>query len=288
MDFFTKSNSDSVVSATFQARCQAARLREQNEMKSRLVVVAIVWILIIAYLISPLSRARIIALDGNISMLTSADIYAIGGFSTQNFLWATERSEIEEKLKQYDYIQDASLTYTPFGIKVAIDEISVVGKEGAACQVYGDLCTFYLSNGNEVNGHNDYKANNVKHIAQFGHIPYINGVNSLSDNQKKIMFKQLGEVAKDVRNAMVSITVNSEVTSTIILDVIINASYLKLNNDLLLQVDLSGIDSKLTADKLTYIRNKIGETNPALINNQYCYIYRSADFVLPCQEKEGN
>ena len=281
MDFFTK-NEQSTISASFQARCQAAYERERTEMKSRIAIVLLVWVVIIAYLVCPLSKARITSVSGNMTMLTNEDLYTIGGFSNRNFLWSLNKDNIIKNLENYEFIEDADISLTPFGVKLTIDEVSVVGKAGKACTTYGDDCTYYLSNGNEVYGLNDYKSINVKHIANFGSVPYFEDLSDFTDNQKSILFKELGNVKRDIRNSIKLIARDTEIKTSPVIDVTFDGPKIGLTSDLVLKVDITGIEAKLTEANLTYIRDTIAAKNPALQDGKYCYIYRSSDYVLPC------
>lgn len=281
VDFFN-TKSPELTANTFKNRCQEAQLKNQTERKTRIIIVAIIWLVIVAYLICPLSKARIVSVSGNLTMLNTNDLYEIGGFSSSNFIWSLNKDTIKANYRNYDYINDADISITPFGVKITIDEISVVGKSSATCTNYGDNCIYYLSNGNEVSGYNDYRANNLKHIANFGAIPYIDSVDKMSEAQKSVLFLELGKVSKDIRNSISTIALNKDVTNNTVVNVTFNGASIALNADLELQVDAAGISSKLTEENLSYIRDVIAKSAVSK-EKGYCYIYRSNDYVLPCE-----
>lgn len=280
MDFINGSVENSNTS-TFKARCKSARKKRLDSIKKRFFVVLVFWILIIAYLVSPLSKARIIQLSGNISILNSEDIYSIAGFSNSNFLWSINSENIENELNNYQYIKNSTVDVSPLGVKIELNEISVVGKKGNYCENYGDDCTYYLSDGKEVNGLNNFKAIDVKHIAQFGSIPFLLDEDNYTNEQFLLLLDLLGKTEKNVRNEIASISKN-DISTTTVVDFVFKANDLNLSNDLLLIVDLGSIDKKLTEKNIDIIRNSILTSSPSLKDDKYCYIYRAADYALPC------
>lgn len=280
MDFINSSIENNNTS-TFKARCKNARKKRLDNIKKRFFVILVFWVLIISYLISPLSKARIIDLSGNTSILNSEDIYNIADFSNSTFLWSINSVEIENKLNDYQYIDSATVDLSPLGVKIALNEVSVVGKKGNYCDNYGDDCIYYLSNGNEINGLNNFKAIDVKHIAQFGDIPFLFDENQYTSEQFLLLLDLLGKTKREIRNEILSISKNSISTTTVV-DFVFSGQDLNIDNDLLLVIDLGSVDKKLTKENIDVIRNSISTSSPSLKDGKYCYIYRAADYALPC------
>ncbi len=284
MNFFNiRMGSDAKLESTFQERCKKALAKERKQTNKRIIIVGVVWALIIGYMVSPLSKARVVSVSGNV-MLDNNDLESIANLSAKEFLWSLNKETIEENLAKYDYIESASVNVGAFGVKVDLEEISVVAKSNKTCDTYGECeCTYYLSNGNEIVGYKDYRANNVKHIAKFGDIPYIENLSSFNSNQTLILFKELGYTNKEVRNIIISLKKNS--TTSSVVDVELKGNELDLENNLILQVDISTLSDKLTMKNLKYLANMIKkQDDPSKKDGKYCYIYRSADYLLPCND----
>lgn len=280
LEFYGAKSSDrSPRRESFQSRCQSARAKEKSELKTRVVVVAVVWAVVSLYLLCPLSKARITNISGNLTILTAEDLYEIGGFSPREFLWAVDKKRVETNLKKYDFIQDATISLTPFGAKLTIDEVSVVGKTPLSGE---EGYIYYLSDGREARDRNDYLAANVKHIAKFGAIPTIADISAFNENQKTILFAQLGNVPKSVRNSMVSIALNKKALPASVVDVVFDKDAFNLKYDLELQVDIAGVAKKLSVENVAYIADETRDKE-AGPSGKYCYIYRAGDYILPCE-----
>jgi hypothetical protein len=267
---------------TFRERTKQARQKRLFNTLKRLYLVVGVWALVIAYLVSPYSKARINAINGVTTILNENDIYQIANFNPNNFWWAIDQREIEQRLNNYKYIENANLRVTPLGLEIDINEISVVAKYGSQCLNYGDNCIFILSNSNEVIGLDNFASIDVKHIASFGNIALIKQPNDFSNEQRAVLYLLLGRVSKDIRNGLLTIA-KSPITTTTVIDLILSGSYFNLNHDLKLVIDLGSLDAKLTRPNIDFIIGSIRANNPSLVEGRYCYIYRAADYALPCE-----
>ena len=277
----TNRYSSNINGLTFRERTKKGHQKRLFNTIKRLYIVIGFWALVIAYIVSPYSKAKINSISGFTTILNQNDIYQIGNFSNQMFWWSVDENNIEQRLKEYKYIADANLEVTPLGLELFLNEISVVAKYGDQCVSYGDSCTFLLSNGNEVLGKDNFTSLDVKHIASFGNVPRIIDRNNFSDEQLAVLYLLMGRVSKDIRNGMRQLS-KSPITTTTVVDIILNGQYFNLNNDLKLVIDLASLDSKLTRPNLELIVENINANQPPLLNGQYCYIYRASDYALPC------
>lgn len=266
---------------TFRERTKQARQKRLFNTLKRLYVVIAFWALVVAYLVSPYSRARINNIDGVTTIINRDDIYQIGNFNSGMFWWSIDESDIEQRLSNYKYIASIDVVVNPLGLDINLNEVSVVAKYGDQCLSYGDACTFILSNGNEVLGKDNFTSVDIKHIASFGNVPRILSRDSFSAEQQSVLYLLLGRVDRQVRNGMKTI-VKSPITTTTVVEVVFNGGYYNLSNDLKLVIDLASLDAKLSSDNINLIVATIKANNPELKNNQYCYIYRAADYALPC------
>lgn len=274
-----KNNADGI---TFRERTKLARQKRLFNTLKRLYVVIAAWALVITYLVSPYSKARINTISGNRTIITQDDVYQIGNFSSQMFWWSINEQEIEQRLNNYKFVSSANIIVHPLGLDVELYEISVVAKYGSECNSYGDACTFILSNGNEVQGKDNFNSLDIKHIASFGSVPRLIDANEFSVDQLNVLFALLGRVSKEVRNGIVSISKN-EATTTTVVNVMLNGGYYNLDNNLNLIIDLGSLDAKLTANNIDVITENIRIINPSLKDGSYCYIYRASDYALPCE-----
>jgi hypothetical protein len=274
-----KNNGDGI---TFRDRTKQARQKRLFNTLKRLYIVIAAWALVIGYLVSPYSKARINNITGNQTILSQADIYEIGNFNSGSFWWAVDENTVEQRLNAYKFISSADITIHPLGLEVELFEISVVAKYGSDCLRYGDACTFILSNGNEVEGKDNFNSLDVKHIASFGSVPNIIESNLFSQEQLSVLYALLGRVSREVRNGIISIK-KSEITTTTVVDIILSGAYYNLDNDLQLVIDLGSLDAKLKTENILIISESIRLQNPPLKNGNYCYIYRASDYALPCE-----
>lgn len=274
-----KNNADGI---TFRERTKQARQKRLFNTLKRLYVVIGAWALVIAYLVSPYSKARINNITGNRTIITQDDIYQIGNFTSGMFWWSVNEQDIEQRLNNYKFIASADLMVNPLGLELELFEISVVAKYGSECNSYGDSCTFILSNGNEVSGKDNFNSLDIKHIASFGSVPRLVNSNEFSEEQLNVLYALLGRVSREVRNGIVSISKN-EITTTTVVDVLLNGGYYNLDNNLNLIIDLGSLDAKLTTTNIEVITDNIRVINPPLKEGNYCYIYRASDYALPCE-----
>lgn len=274
-----KNNGDGI---TFRDRTKQARQKRLFNTLKRLYVVIAAWAIVIGYLISPYSKARINNITGNQTILSQADVYEIGNFNSGLFWWAVDEISVEQRLNSYKFISSADVVIHPLGLEVELFEISVVAKYGSDCVRYGDSCIFILSNGNEVDGKDNFNSLDVKHIASFGSVPTILESNLFSQEQLNVLYALLGRVSREVRNGIISIK-KSEITTTTVVDIILNGAYYNIDSNLQLLIDLGSLDAKLKTENIIIITESIRMQNPPLKNGNYCYIYRATDYALPCE-----
>jgi hypothetical protein len=278
----TQRNINSGDGITFRDRTKAARQKRLFNTLKRLYVVIAVWALVIGYLVSPYSKARINNINGLRTILSEPDIYQISNINPNAFWWSIDKAAVEQRLNNYKYIASADLTIHPLGLELELYEISVVVKYGPQCNSYGDDCTFILSNGNEVAGKDNFNSLDIKHIASFGSIPRLENANQFSNEQLSVLFALLGRVDQKVRNGIISVSKN-EITTTTVVDVLLNGPYYNLDSNLKLVIDLGSLDAKLNENNIQIITSNIRAINPPQKDGSYCYIYRATDYALPCE-----
>jgi hypothetical protein len=274
-----KNNGDGI---TFRDRTKQSRQKRLFNTLKRLYIVIAAWAVVIGYLVSPYSKARINNITGNQTILSQADVYEIGNFNSSLFWWAVDESAVEQRLNSYKFISSADITIHPLGLEVELFEISVVAKYGSSCARYGDACIYILSNGNEVDGKDNFNSLDVKHIASFGSVPTVVESTLFSQEQLSVLYALLGRVCREVRNGIISIK-KSEITTTTVVDIILSGAYYNLDSDLQLVIDLGSLDAKLKTENILIITESIRLQNPPLKNGNYCYIYRATDYALPCE-----
>ena len=122
---------DKAHSFDFNEWCEQQKKKKKALLGGRIFVVAIFWAIIIAYLVSPFSKSKIVSFEGNQSVISKDDVYNIGEFKKDSFWWSTNLKDVENKLLDYGngkYILDVDLQYSINGINVKLEENIIVGK----------------------------------------------------------------------------------------------------------------------------------------------------------------
>ena len=115
----------------FSSWCDNQRKRNKALLSGRIFVVGLLWAIIIAYLVSPFSKASIVSYEGNYCVIDQKDVYTIGEFDDSTFWWNINLKEVENKLLSYGdgkYILDVDISYNINGIKVVLEENKIVGR----------------------------------------------------------------------------------------------------------------------------------------------------------------
>ena len=115
----------------FGSWCEQQNKKKKALLSGRIFVVVIFWAIIISYLVSPFSKAKIVLFEGNTSVLTQESVYSIGEFEETTFWWNVDLKKAEEKIKAYadgKYVLDVDLQYSLNGLSVKLEENIIVGK----------------------------------------------------------------------------------------------------------------------------------------------------------------
>lgn len=134
-------------------------LKLKDRKKKRILIVAIVWVLIFVYMITPLSRVNL-KVNGNV-YYSKQDLIDLSYLNENTLWWLLNEDNIIESLEAHDYIENVSIKKSVFGTKMTIKEIYPVGENNDT----------YIMNNSLIINKNDYSLNyKINNITDFSKI----------------------------------------------------------------------------------------------------------------------
>ena len=275
---------------TVRERGKAYYNWRMRRRKRRIFAVILVWTIVLAYLISPYSKARFTTIQGHLEILSESQLYELAELNPNQFWWEISSFDAATNLSNYRYISSASIHQGLFGLTLAINEIVPVGKYGIACEgigsdkAMGGACSFYLSNGQMINGENNLNVYDNRHIQHLDRIPYLLDADAYSSSSLLSLLEQLGTVEAAVRQMITSISRNATYTQFEAINLQFDPLKSQLDATLTLIVDLDHLDEKLSSTRIDYLLDIIrtSPTSYQLPNQEYCIVNVDNNIAIPC------
>lgn len=105
----------------FQEKLVDYRKRRRRNLAIKISVVGVLLLLVILYVLTPLSRVSSYSLTGN-KNITSSQVLEIAGINRSTSLLTLNASEVEKKLNDNPLISNAKVSVDFCGLKVSFDE----------------------------------------------------------------------------------------------------------------------------------------------------------------------
>lgn len=266
---------DKALSFDFNSWCETQKKKKKALLSGRIFVVLLFWAIIISYLVSPFSKAKIVNYGGHHCVIEKEDIYTIGEFDDSTFWWNINLKDLEEKLMDYaegKYILDVDISYTINGLKIDLEENKIVGKflNSSSNYVYvlRDGSTFVDDLTLDTTQHYYDK----KHLNNTSHIPYVD-YKIVSSNSGKDVMEELAkfeltdkvskiELAPSLSNGAVEqykLTFSKELNN--------------LNYDLEVIININDLVSVLTNENYSLLTAYVLDNDECLIEGKYQVIY---------------
>lgn len=261
----------------FSTWCEQQNKKKKALLASRIFLVALFWVLILSYLVSPFSKATIIEYAGNFEVISKNDIYNLGEFDENSFWWSIDLDKTKNKIESYadsKYILDLKISYTFTGLKVEIEENIITAKyeDSNNNTVYllrnGDS---FIDDGNLENSENDYY--NFKHLSKTESVPFLD-INGVSDEMKLVLLEELA--ISDARKYISDVKINNIIDhpSTITnYELTFSKDKIHKDKDMKLVVRVDEISNVLSADNFNKILSFICGNQEFLYNDCYYAIY---------------
>lgn len=248
---------------TYNSYCEQKIAIIKKNMVTRIVIVVILWLLIIAYLISPFSKAKIVEIKGNNLNFTSSYISEVGDFSQNSFLWSVNYRKAKENLVNHRYINDIEFKPSILGLTVIIDEVVVVGKNEEEDTKY------FLSDGTSVRksslDFNDPLKPDYTFIGQYSKLPLIEETTFENENFR-LLYHNLGHINHELLTSINCISKANEFENFTCVKMQFSKEDLNLEQDLELYCDVKYLSKLVTVDNVNLV------ATTAKNNQQYRYI----------------
>ena len=239
---YTKTFSIDLERANYHLKCKKRKMK-------RILVVAIMWLLILVYFITPLSKVNL-KVSGNV-YYSKKDLIEMGYINENSLWWLFDSDDSIKVLESYEYINNVEIKKSFFGTKMIIDEIYPVGQ----------IANNYVFNNGEVKPIDEYSNNSkIEIITSFDNIDNVD-LNYLSSKYSR--------VGLDVRNKINKIEVVSDSN---------DYKFVKLygfDNEIgyfVIKVDLVFLDTKFKGNKYSKIIEEISENNVKYSEDSPCYV----------------
>lgn len=254
----------------FSIWCAQQNKKKKALLGSRIFVVLSFWVIVIAYLVSPLSKAKISNLSGNYEVLTEDEIYYVADFDDSTFWWSVDLNAVNHKLKSYadgKYVIDVHASYSFGGIKIEIEENLIVGKT-----INNDVTSYYLRDGTMFySTTDDYY--HQKHLRKTNNVPILK-VNDLNDNDKMSLYEELAtsSVLDYVSEVSLSTYLSSNENIQNV-ELLFSKELINRQNDLKLIIDVNSISKVLTKTNFDKILHELYGNEIYLYENSYVGVY---------------
>lgn len=260
----------------FNSWCEQQNKKKKALLGSRIFLVAVFWGLILAYLISPFSKATIVEYQGNYEVVNKDDIYNLGDFDENSFWWSVDLNKTKEKISSYansKYILDLELIYTFTGIKVHIEENVITAKyieDGNTVYLLRDGTSF-IDDGNLENSSDGYF--HLKHLNKSGKILELNK-EGISNDMLSLLLEQLA--TSSARHFINDVKINNIIDSSNNItnyEITFLKDRIHKDKDLKLVVRAEEISNVLSSSNFQRILNFVCGNEEFLYNECYYAIY---------------
>ncbi len=242
----------------------------------RFSILVVLWLLIIGYFVSPISKVGTPKVTG-IKNLTISDIIDIARVNSTDYLWDNNTEEQVELLARHPLIKDVEITVNIFGMYIEIEETYPIAKIQSS-STGSNLADFnyYFSDLSLVDGETVFQSNSLTSaITNMANLPLISNI----DNNEIInsILKQLVGIDYNILQNIIEISYDKNYLETNQIDVVclkIAKKYLNLDADLILYVDMNRVAYKINEDHLRIIAKYI-KSSAKLDDSNYCLSYLS-------------
>ena len=137
------------------------KIKKINFLK-RLGVLVVLWSLIVAYFVLPISKVGTPSLEGN-KNLTINDIIDIAGVRSTDYLWENNTAEQVERLSKHPLIEDVEISVNIFGVHIEIKEKYPLARIQASINCDDIACyNYYLSDLSLISGETVFQSKPLK------------------------------------------------------------------------------------------------------------------------------
>lgn len=250
----------------------------------RLVILVVLWGLIAGYFISPLSKVGEPTIEGN-TYLTNEEIIELSQLDSSKYLWKNKTKEQVDLLVKHPLIKDVEITVNVFGVYIEIEETYPLAKmkSSTSGSSLADF-NYYLSDSSMVSGEAVFQSKPLtKAVNSMKRLPLLSNI-----NDEEILKSILSQLAKIDLKILSNIHEVSYVEGYITSDEIkiirlkIDKSYLNLDADLILYVDMNRLSYKISESHLETIAKYI-KPSAKLDDSNYCLSYIS-NKTASCKE----
>lgn len=214
-------------------------LKMKKRKLKRILVVAIIWLILIVYLVTPLSKINL-KVYGNV-YYSKEELMNMAYINSDELWWLFNKEKAIKTLESYEYIENVSISKSPFSTKMTINEIFPIG-------YIGD--NYVFSNGSLKNK-NSYPLNSkIVNIADF----------SLINNDKiSALAYKYSNVPFEVRNNFESIKIETIKATSYYYDFILIDGYDEKIGYFTIKTDLVYLDTKFNTNKYAKIIEEISK-----------------------------
>lgn len=235
-------------------------LKMKKRKIKRIITVAIIWLILIVYFITPFSKINL-KVSGNV-YYSKQELMDLAYINKNEFWWLFNKNNAIKVLEANEYIENVEIRKSPFGVRMKIEEIYPLGEIGDK---------FVFSNGN-VNYKNNYPlAEKINKLTDFSL------VNSNKFNNVSYKYKQ---VPKYVRDNIESIEIE---TTSFDFDYVLLNGYDEKIGYFTIKTDLVYLDTKFNANKYTKIMEEVSQNKLKYTKENRALIA----YLYPEEEKFG-
>jgi len=259
------------------------KIKKINFLK-RLGVLVVLWSLIVAYFVLPISKVGTPSLEGN-KNLTINDIIDIAGVRSTDYLWENNTAEQVERLSKHPLIEDVEISVNIFGVHIGIKEKYPLARIQASINCDDIACyNYYLSDLSLISGETVFQSKPLKKaITGMRNLPVLTNI----ENEQILnsVLEQLAQIDFKILENIISVSYVNDYLETNEIEVIrlvIARQYLNLDANLMLYVDMNRLSYKISESHLSTIAKYIKPS--AMIDNEnYCLSYLSNQ-TASCKE----
>lgn len=266
---------DKALSFDFNSWCETQKKKKKALLSGRIFVVLLFWAIIISYLVSPFSKAKIVNYGGHHCVIEKEDIYTIGEFDDSTFWWNINLKDLEEKLMDYaegKYILDVDISYTINGLKIDLEENKIVGKflNSSSNYVYvlRDGSTFVDDLTLDTTQHYYDK----KHLNNTSHIPYVD-YKIVSSNSGKDVMEELAKFELTDKVSKIELAPSLSNGAVEQYKLTFSKELNHLNYDLEVIININDLVSVLTNENYSLLTAYVLDNDECLIEGKYQVIY---------------
>lgn len=259
------------------------KIKKINFLK-RLGVLVVLWSLIVAYFVLPISKVRTPSLEGN-KNLTINDIIDIAGVRSTDYLWENNTADQVERLSKHPLIDDVEISVNIFGVHIAIKEKYPLAKIQASINCNDIACyNYYLSDLTMITGETVFQSKPLKKaISSMKNLPVLTNIED--ENILNSILEQLSKIDYKILENIVSVSYVEDYLETKeikVIRLVIAKQYLNLDANLMLYVDMNRLSYKISESHLFTIAKYI-KPSAKIDDTNYCLSYLSNQ-TASCKE----